>query len=79
MNNNQPDTQLYDVLVIPTQEEIEREIKKQQHDKNIRLCISIFIVSFMGGIICFAIYIDYEMRKELMFNHTHTNDTNDIY
>ena len=76
---NQSEMQLYDVLVVQNQQEIEREIKREQHDKKVRLCISIFIISFMGGIICFALYIDCVVRKEILFNHTHTNDTDDMY
>jgi len=66
---------LYNVLVMPSDAEIEAERKREEHDKRVRFCISLFLVSFMGSIICFAIYIDYEMRKEMMHNRTTSNTT----
>ena len=66
---------LYNVLVMPSDAEIEAERKREEHDKRVRFCISIFLVLFMGSIICFAIYIDYQMREEMLHNRTRTNST----
>lgn len=74
MNKN-TNIDLYNVLVLPSEAEIEAERKREEHDKRVRFCISLFLVSFMGSIICFAIYIDYQMREEMLHNRTRTNST----